>query len=113
MVGGSALWIEESTTRIGGELDADRSELTPEARAAIRQLGTRPRKERLPAVIKMICAQRDWMTPAELAHWLIILPANLTDRHLSPMVKDGQLERRLPNTPIHAEQAYRSLDNAL
>ena len=93
-----------------GERDADRGELAPEILAAIGQLGTRPRKERLRAVIATICARRDWTTPAELARWLNILPANLTDRHLSPMVKAGQLERRFPDTPTHAEQAYRSAD---
>ena len=93
-----------------GELTQDRGELAPEILAAIGQLGTRPRKERLRAVIATICARRDWTTPAELARWLNILPANLTDRHLSPMVKAGQLERRFPDTPTHAEQAYRSAD---
>jgi len=91
-----------------GKRDADRGELAPEILAVIGQLGARPRKERLRAVIATICAQRDWTTPAELARWLNILPANLTDRHLSPMVKAGQLERRFPDTPTHAEQAYRS-----
>ncbi|MGB5147005.1 MAG: ATP-binding protein [Porticoccaceae bacterium] len=91
-----------------GERDTDRGELAPEVLAAIQQLGTRPRKERLRAVIASICAQRDWTTPAELARWLNIRPANLTERHLSPMVKAGQLERRFPDAPTHAEQAYRS-----
>ncbi len=91
-----------------GERDAGRGEPTPEILAAIGQLGARPRKERLRAVIETICSQRDWTTPAELARWLNILPANLTDRHLSPMVQAGLLERRYPATPTHAEQAYRS-----
>jgi ATP-dependent DNA helicase RecG len=91
-----------------GERTQDQGELAPEILAAIGQLGARPRKVRLRAVIETICSQRDWTTPAELARWLNILPANLTDRHLSPMVKAGQLERRFPDTPTHAEQAYRS-----
>ena len=91
-----------------GERDTDRGELAPEVLAAIQQLGTRPRKERLRAVIASICAQRDWTTPAELARWLNIRPANLTERYLSPMVKAGQIERRFPDAPTHAEQAYRS-----
>ncbi|TVQ93644.1 MAG: hypothetical protein EA400_02190 [Chromatiaceae bacterium] len=91
-----------------GERDADRGELAPDILTAIGQLGARPRQERLRAVIATICARRDWTTPAELARWLNILPANLTDRHLSPMVKAGQLERRFPDTPTHAKQAYRN-----
>lgn len=91
-----------------GERDVDRGEPPPEVLAAIQQLGTRPRKERLRTVIEAICAQRDWTTPAELARWLDILPANLTERHLSPMVQSGRLERRFPDTPTHSEQAYRS-----
>lgn len=91
-----------------GEQPADRGEASPEISALISQLGNRPRKERLRAVIEAICSQRSWTTPAELGRWLNILPANLTDRHLSPMVRSGQLERRYPDTPTHAEQAYRS-----
>ncbi|MFM8477029.1 MAG: hypothetical protein ACKOEO_14720 [Planctomycetaceae bacterium] len=77
-------------------------------REAIAQLSRRPRKERLRQVIAAICAFREWTTPAELARWLEILPGNLTIRHLSPMIKDGQLERRYPDTPTHSDQAYRS-----
>ena len=96
-----------------GELGTDRGELGPELRALVNQLGPRPRKERLRAVIATICAHRDWTAPADLARWLDILPANLTERHLSPMVQAGQLERRFPDTPTHAEQAYRSCGGQL
>lgn len=92
----------------GGEQPADREEVPPQISALISQLGIRPRKERIRAVIEAICSQRPWTTPAELGRWLNILPANLTERHLSPMVRAGQLERRYPDTPTHAEQAYRS-----
>lgn len=91
-----------------GEQPADRGEPPPQIAALIGQLGSRPRKERLRAVIEAICSQRPWTTPAELGRWLNVLPANLTERHLSPMVRTGQLERRYPDTPTHAEQAYRS-----
>ena len=95
-----------------GEQATDRGEQTAELpqqiREAIAQLSRRPRKERLRQVIAAICAFREWTTPAELARWLEILPGNLTIRHLSPMIKDGQLERRYPDTPTHSDQAYRS-----
>ena len=35
-------------------------------------------------------------------------PGNLANRHLGPMVKEGTLERRFPEKPIHPEQACRS-----
>ncbi len=75
---------------------------------AIARLGVRPRSQRLREVIALICRQRDWTTPAELARWLQIKPENLTTRHLSPMVESGELERRFPDKPTHAEQAYRA-----
>jgi ATP-dependent DNA helicase RecG len=91
-----------------GERPTDRGEPSPEISALISQLGSRPRKARLRAVIEAICSQRPWTTPGELGRWLNIQPANLSERHLSPMVRAGQLERRYPDTPTHAEQAYRS-----
>ena len=77
--------------------------------AAIEGLGTRPRKERLRAVIKILCSLRDWTTPAELSHWLNFRPGNLSERHLSPMVDAGRLERRYRDNPTHPEQAYRTI----
>jgi hypothetical protein len=44
----------------------------------------------------------------ELAHLLDFIPANLVDRHLSPLVKEGTLIRRYPEAPTHPAQAYRS-----
>jgi hypothetical protein len=35
--------------------------------------------------------------------------SNLSDRHLTPMVRVGTLERRFPQTPTHPEQAYRTI----
>ncbi len=37
----------------------------------------------------------------------------LTERHLTPMVQAGILERRYPATPTHAEQAYRRSNRSL
>jgi len=47
---------------------------------------------------------------AWLATTLKLQPRNLSDRHLTPMLKDGLLERRFPDIPSHPEQAYRSID---
>lgn len=97
-------------TQDRGELGADRGELPTEIAAAIAQLGERPRKERLRAVIVMLCGLRDWTTPAELSRWLNFRHGNLTERHLSPMVEAGQLERRYPDNPTHRDQAYRATE---
>lgn len=97
---------EETLDR--GERSPDRGELSAPVLAAVFSLGKRPRKERLREVIGMICAERAWTTPLELARWLRMQPGKLTERHLSPMVQAGLLERRYPATPTHAEQAYRS-----
>ncbi|MCP9832144.1 putative DNA binding domain-containing protein [Synechococcus sp. HJ21-Hayes] len=105
-----------------GELGADRGEsgpisstvtvgdflgLDPALQQALASLGTRPRKEKLRQVIGQLCSDQ-WRTGAWLAGLLNRQPENLSDRHLSPMVKDGLLERRFPDIPNHPEQAYRS-----
>ena len=90
-----------------GELHADRGDLAPSLQQAIAGLGGRPRKERLRQVIGQLCAGH-WRTAAWLADQLNIEAGNLSDRHLAPMVRDGTLERRYPETPTHPEQAYRT-----
>lgn len=102
-------WEEQSPD--WGELGTDRGELNtnlpPEILEAIDRLGVRPRKERLREVILSICAHRPWTTPTELSRWLKIKSDHLTERHLTPLVKTGALERRFPETPTHEGQAYR------
>ena len=89
-----------------GELGADRGEqLAPSLLEAIAALGVRPRKEPLRQVIAQLCAGH-WRTPAWLADQLKMEAGNLSNRHLAPMVRDGNLERRYPETPTHPEQAY-------
>ena len=91
-----------------GELGADRGEqLAPSLLEAIAALGVRPRKEPLRQVIAQLCAGH-WRTPAWLADQLKMEPGNLSERHLAPMLRDGTLERRYPETPTHPEQAYRT-----
>lgn len=106
--GGSAPDRGGLVTDRGGSAP-DRWELPPAAQAAITNLGKRPRKQRLRKVIEMLCGLRDWTTPAELSRWLNFQPGNLSERHLSPMVESGQLERRYPANLSHPEQAYRTI----
>lgn len=105
-----------------GEFDPDRNQfpipatepvLLPDGlprtlAAAIRELGARPRKERLWPVIADLCALRAW-APHQLARVLpVTSPKMLVHRHLSPMVEAGLLERTHPESPNHPEQAYRT-----
>jgi len=60
-------------------------------------------------VIELLCGLHDWTTPAELSRWLNFRPGNLSERHLSPMVEAGQLERRYPDNLSHLDQAYRTI----
>ena len=81
--------------------------LDPALQQALASLGPRPRKEKLRQVIGQLCSDQ-WRTGAWLAQLLSYKPGNLANRHLGPMVKEGTLERRFPEKPIHPEQACRS-----
>lgn len=92
--------------RLRSAESADRGEqLAPSLLQAIAGLGVRPRKEPLRQVIAQLCTGH-WRTPAWLADQLKMEPGNLSERHLAPMVRNGILERRYPETPTHPEQAY-------
>lgn len=88
-------------------MEPDRGELDPALAQVLASLGTRPRKEKLRQAICQLCSDQ-WRSVAWLAGILNLQPRNLSDRHLSPMVKDGLLERRFPDIPSHREQAYRT-----
>ena len=100
--------IEGSSGADRGEFGSDRGELPANVRSMINRLGSRPRKERLRAAIKALCAAREWTTSEEIARFLRFSQRNLGSRHLSPMVEAGQLERRYPDSPNHPAQAYRA-----
>lgn len=92
-----------------GGLEQDRGRLLdPELQQVLAALGTRPRKEKLRQAIGQLCAGQ-WRSVAWLAALLRFEPRNLSDRHLTPMLKDGLLERRLSDIPSHPDQAYRSI----
>ena len=79
-----------------------------QVRAEVESLGKRPRKDDLRRVILLVCAIREWTTPAELADWLGASLRNLSTRHLGPMTEEGLLERRYPNRIQRRDQAYRA-----
>ncbi|MEB3257024.1 MAG: hypothetical protein VKN83_01770 [Cyanobacteriota bacterium] len=87
--------------RLRSAESADRGEqLVPSLLEAIAGLGVRPRKEPLRQVVAELCAGH-WRTPAWLADQLKMEAGNLFERHLAPMMNEGSLERRYPETPTH------------
>ena len=84
----------------------------PEAlREAIRNLGERPRRADLRALITRLCAER-WATGRDLAAWLGVHPRNLRRRHLDPMAAAGLLERRERTEGQKIRREYRAPANA-
>jgi ATP-dependent DNA helicase RecG len=64
-------------------------------------------------VLVELCELR-WWTPRELAAALGRRDApKLSEKHLSPLVKEGALERRYPENPAHPQQAYRARQRSL
>lgn len=94
------------------ELDADRRELAAridgELLETIRNLGPRPRKEKLrPLVLRLLDGQ--WWSVRDLAAALGRKDLRrLVDSHLTPMFDEGLLERRYPHSPTDPRQAYRT-----
>jgi ATP-dependent DNA helicase RecG len=86
----------------------------PEAlQAAVGALGGKPSPTDLRKVIVQLCELR-WWTPRELA---LVLKrkdvSHLSEKHLSPLVKERKLERRYPDNLAHPSQAYQAVQAAL
>lgn len=84
------------------------AQLSNGLRLRIRTLGQRPRRGALRPAIWRILRERGATTSERLGLLLNMDPANLTKRHLSPMVAEGSLERTVPDRITHPEQAYRA-----
>ena len=61
---------------------------------------------------KTLLREKSWRTGAWLAKTLRMDRENLGGRHLSPMPKNGVLERLYSDTPTDARQAYRCRQDA-
>jgi ATP-dependent DNA helicase RecG len=97
-----------------GVLDADRGipQIPEELKALIRGMGRRPRTPKLRAIILRLCEQ-DFVRPRDLARILHFDPDKLLERHLAPMVSEGQLVRRHPENVRHPDQAYRAAQSGI
>jgi len=83
--------------------------LPDDLRLELTRLGPKPAAPRLRKVLLDLCALR-WWTPRELVAVLGLKDAaNLSRKHLWPLVTDGKLERRHPDNPAHPQQAYRAV----
>ena len=80
--------------------------LLPQVRAAVLK-GRSPRDVLHPLILE-ICYRRDWTTAKQLARWLDMHQASLTERHLGPLVRAGLLELKYPERPSSPRQAYRT-----
>jgi len=104
---------ESQTGELRSEVDRLLDEVPAGLRDAIRQLSGRPKPTALRKVIIDLCGLR-WWTPRELA--LVLRrkdPAHLSERHLGPLVQQGALERRYPETLAHPQQGYRTRQGTL
>jgi ATP-dependent DNA helicase RecG len=82
-------------------------------REAVTALGGKPSPSDLRKVIVQLCELR-WWTPKELASVLKRKDvSHLSEKHLSPLVKDSKLERRYPDNLAHPSQAYRAVQPSL
>lgn len=83
------------------------ADLPNSLRVAILSLGKRPRKRALRFVIWRIVDETGPASSERLGRLLDMDSANLTKRHLGPLVEAGALERTIPDRPNHPDQAYR------
>ena len=80
---------------------------------AVSALRGKPSPSELQSVIIQLCELR-WWTPKELATVLKRKDtSHLSEKHLSPLVRHGKLERRYSETLAHPNQAYRAVRPAL
>ena len=86
--------------------------LPPVLHKWVRDLGPRPRRASLHALILRICSLREWTTSEDLARFLDMHQSSLVQRHLSALVEAGLLELKYPDNPRHQRQAYRTCPEA-
>lgn len=81
--------------------------------ASVASLGGKPTPTDLRNLLVQLCELR-WWTPKELAAVLKRKDvAHLSEKHLSPLVKEGRLKRRYPDNLAHPNQAYRAVQASL
>lgn len=99
MIGEKPTMIEEKPAMIAGVPDALQEQ--------IRHLGRHLPPTELQDVIVRLCRCRPFSTE-ELARVLGRNPRYMVRCHLSPMIRDGQLEFTIPEKPKDKRQAYRA-----
>jgi hypothetical protein len=92
----------------GSEIDVQGViDLPGELARLVASLGQRESHPEMRYVIERLCAWRA-LSPEELERILGRGRAYLVRKFLSPMTRDGILERTIPETPAHPAQRYRA-----
>jgi len=79
--------------------------------APVRSKG-RVNKELVRRTILQLCAGR-YLTLRELAELLAREPTSIQNHYLTPMVKEGALVQRYPESPNHPQQGYQSANSGV
>jgi len=101
--------LDQGTQGAVPDVTSSIAALPDDLRLELSKLGTKPVAPRLRKVLPDLCALR-WWTPRELVAVLGLKDAaNLSLKHLWPLVTEGRGERRYPENPAHPQQAYRAV----
>jgi len=73
----------------------------------IQDLGGRPKRDVIRAVLRTLCSWRP-LSAEELASLLRRTRIHLVNEHLGPMLKAGDLAHTIPDQPRHPNQRYRA-----
>jgi ATP-dependent DNA helicase RecG len=103
----SNLDLEASKSGVQKITQASLLEALPQSirQAVERTLGTRQSAEQLQEAILLVCSSRPFRLD-ELEALFGRHRKYLTAKHLRPMLRDGRLALRYPDTPNHPDQAY-------
>lgn len=104
----------EQSTADSEHLKADSEHLSSEQEARLaalaapmRKLGKVSNKAQAEQVILALCSQQ-WLALRTLARLLDRAPDSLRNHYINPMLRDGRLRARVPGTPNHPGQAYKT-----
>jgi ATP-dependent DNA helicase RecG len=93
--------FEVGSEHLGSEQDGKLLQLA----AAVRGKGKVPRAE-MEETILALCSD-DWLPLRTLARLLSRESDSLRNHYITPMLRDGRLQARVPGKPNHPNQAYR------
>ncbi len=72
------------------------------------RLKKRISQQKMRAIILDLC-EGYWLSKAQIAQFVSRNPEDLRNRYINPMVSEGKLQLRFPETPRRDDQAYRTV----